>query len=65
MLALNTLLPGTVRQEEADYDAHVLAATFAANNKPLPPPIMLHTSATLIGYNVLLDALQRSSKLLV
>ena len=59
-LTANTLLPGTVRKEESDYHAHMLAATYAARNEPIPPPAELQIYGSTIGYDVLLDALFRS-----
>ena len=59
-LATDTLLPCTVRKEEADYFAHNLAATLAAKNKRAPPTAVLQMSGSAIGYSVLIDALCRS-----
>ena len=55
----NTLLPGTVRKEELDYSAHVLAATFAAKKVPAPSFLALQALASAIGYDVLISALHR------
>ena len=60
----NTLLPGTVREEELDYYAHVQAALMKAQNKPVPPPAVLRAVVTLIGYSTLLDAIFMSLKCL-
>ena len=35
----NTLLPGTVREEELDYEAHAQATANKAQNMPVPPPV--------------------------
>ena len=59
-LEANTLLPGTIREEELDYEAHSQAAMFKAANKPLPPPSALRTLASALGYNVAMHALYRS-----
>ena len=59
-LADNTLLPGTVRREESDYYVHVVAAAFAAQNKPALEAAGLQTYGQMFGYLVLLDALYRS-----
>ena len=40
-LADNTLLPGTVREEELDYEAHVQAVALKANNELVCPPDVL------------------------
>ena len=40
-LADNTLLPGTMREEEVDYAAHAQAAVFKARNEPVPPSFVL------------------------
>lgn len=59
-LTANTLLPGTVRKEELDYAVHILAVVLAAQNKPVPSPAVLQTTASAIGYSVLLRALYNS-----
>ena len=63
-LEANTLLPGTVREEELDYDAHVQAAVKKATNQPVPSPAALHALASTVGYATLLDAMYRSLDLL-
>ena len=63
-LEAHTLLPGTVRKKESDYYAHVQAGLYSAQNKPAPPPAVLHASASTLGYIVLLSALRRSLNLL-
>ena len=61
----NTLLPGTVRDEELDYEAHVQAAIRKATNKPVPPPAALRAAASTMGYNILLHAISNSVGLLL
>ena len=60
----NTLLPGTLREEELDYDAHAQAAAKKAQNEPVPSPGELHALASTMGYNTLLSAMFRSLDLL-
>ena len=60
----NTLLPGTVREEERAFDAHAQAAARKAQNKPVPSPAALRTLASTMGYNTLLSAMFRSLDLL-
>ena len=63
-LADNTLLPGTIREEEIDYAAHVQAAAKKARNDPVPLPAILRVWASNVGYITLLDAMSRSLDLL-
>ena len=64
-LATNTLLPGTVRKEDSDYHAHVIATTYAAQtNAVQPPPAVMQAMAPTIGLKVLLNALHLSLSLL-
>ena len=56
----NTLLPGTVREEELGYEAHMQAAGMKAQNKPVPPPAVLRSWVSTMGYNAILSALHRS-----
>ena len=58
-LAQNTLLLGTVRKDETDYYAYQLAATSAAQDEPVPPPMALNAMASNIGYTLVLHALHR------
>ena len=60
----NTLLPGTVREEELDYAAHVQATANKVTNKPVPPPAVLRTTASTMGYVTLVLAMYRSLDLL-
>ena len=59
-LADDTLLPGSVRNDETDYYAYQLAATAAAKELPVPSSPALKKMASYLGYSVLLDALYRS-----
>ena len=63
-LEANTLLPGTIREEELDYSAHLLAAVMKAKNRPVLPPAALRAAVSTMGYNTLLDAMFRSLDLL-
>ena len=63
-LESNTLLPGTIREEELDYAVHDKAAAFKAQNKPIPSPAVLQTLASTMGYNTLLDAMFKGLDLL-
>ena len=60
----NTLLPGTIKEEELDYYAHAQAAAGMALDEPVLSPAALRAAVTTIGYNTLLDALYRSLDLL-
>ena len=53
----NTLLPGTVREEELDYEAHTQAAANRAENEPVPSPSALRALASTMGYETLLLAI--------
>ena len=63
-LDTNTLLPGTIRDEELGYEAHAQAAAFKVKNKPVPPPARLRAFASTMGYNTLLQAITGSLYLL-
>lgn len=63
-LATNTLMPGTVRDEELDFDAHGQAAVKRAANLPCPLPARLRAMASTPGYETLLCALLNSLYLL-
>ena len=56
-LDANTLLPGTIREEELDYEAHARAATCKAKNVPVPSPDELRALASTMGYNTLLETM--------
>ena len=60
-LEANTLLPGTVRKEETDFYEHQLTATAAAKEIRVPPLSALQDLISTIGYDVLLNALYRST----
>ena len=60
----NTLLPGTIREDEVDYGAHALAAIQKARTEPAPPPALLRDWASSMGYNTLLNAMVMSLNLL-
>ena len=54
-LADNTLLPGTIRQEEMDYEAYAQAAALRTKNEELVrSPAVLRAVASMLGYNTLL-----------
>ena len=63
-LEANTLLPGTVREEELDYDAYVQAVVLTATGEPVPSPARLREWATTLGYTTLRRAMCRSLDLL-
>ena len=58
-LEANTLLPGTLRAEELDYDAHVQAAVRIQLKKPVPSLADLRALASTLGYTTLMDAMFR------
>ena len=62
-LEADTLLPGTIREEELDVEAHALAATVKAKNKQVSPAL-LRAAASTMGYKTLLSAMFRSLDLL-
>ena len=59
-LDANTLLLGSLREEELDYEAHAQAVAKKASNKPVPAPTRLRVSVSASGYNLLLSAAYRS-----
>ena len=63
-LEASTLLPGTVREEELDYEVHAKAALKRAKNAPVPSPAVLRSWASTLGYETLLLAMVRSLDLL-
>ena len=63
-LEVNTLLPGTVREEELDYSAHAHAAAMKAKNEPVPSHASLLAGASSMGYITLLHSMFRSLDLL-
>ena len=64
-IADNTVLPGTIREEELDYAAHAQAALFKATTDPLPSSAVLRAWASTLGYEALLSAMHRSLDLLL
>ena len=56
-LEANTLLPGTVKEEELEYSAYMQAAILKAKNMPIPPTT---TRPSTLGYITLLFAMYRS-----
>ena len=63
-LEADTLLPGTLRGEEMDYEVHLKTAMKRATNEPVPPPAVLRAWASMMGYNTLLRAIANSLDLL-
>ena len=59
-LEANTLMPGTVREEELDYGTHVKAAGYKARHRPVPSLAVLRAGTSTIGYSTLLLAMYRS-----
>ena len=64
-LADNTLLPGTIKEEEVTYDARSQAFMLKAKNKPIPSEAFLQGLGVTRGYETLLDALHETLCLLV
>ena len=64
-LESNTLLPGTIRQEELDYAVHERAACAKAKNENEPvSPAVLRILVSTMGYSTLVNAMFRSLDLL-
>ena len=63
-LAASTLLPGTLSEEELDFDAHSLAAVKKATDEPVPSQAILRAWASMLGYRTLQGAIFRSLDLL-
>lgn len=59
----NTLLPGTMKEEELDFKAHVLSSIFKVRNQS-PPLHLVRNMASTSGYVLFLDALFQSLNLL-
>ena len=55
-LADNTLLPGTINEEEVAYGARVLAFTLKAKEEPVPSEAALQDLGVVFGYEALLKA---------
>ena len=62
--ASNTLLPGTIREEELDFESYERAAIKEARDEPVTPPDELRAWASMMGYSTLLSAMYRSLDLL-
>ena len=60
----NTLLPGTIKDEELDYAAHVQVVAKKAKNKPVPSLAVLRAEASTIGYDTLVLSMFRSLRML-
>ena len=60
----NTLLPGTMREEELDYTVYWHGAAMKAQNQPVLSPSGLRAVASAVGYDTLLLAVYRSLDLL-
>ena len=58
------LFPGTVREEEMHYYAHVLAVKMKVKNEPVPSLAELGTMAPKIGYKILQQAMIGSLNML-
>ena len=55
-LADNTLLPGTIKEEEVTYSARSQAFTYKTSDKPIPSEAALQGLGVVLGYSTLLDA---------
>ena len=64
-LAYNTLLPGTIREEEVTHYAHTLAFTWKAKDEPVPSEAALQGFGVVLGYTALLSAVFQTLNLLV
>ena len=62
-LEANTLLPGTLREEELDYAAYAQAAEWKSN-EPIPSPSVLRVLTSTMEYNTVLYAMFRGLNLL-
>ena len=63
-LADNTLLPGTIKDEEVAYYARTYAVAWKAFDKPVPSEAALHGLGGVCGYTTLLDAVSLTLALL-
>ena len=63
-LAAKTLLPGSVREEELDYEVHAQDVMKKAWNKPVPPPALLRGWASTMGNKTMLTVMYGSLNLL-
>ena len=66
-LADNTLLPGTIKEEEVTYYARLLAFTYKVKAKPVPSDdeAVLQGLGAVLGYTTLLDAVYQTLSLLM
>ena len=64
-LADNTLLPGTIKEEEVMYCARSQAFTWKAMDKPVPSEAVLQHLGVVLGYTTLLNAVYNTLNLLV
>ena len=64
-LADNTLLPGTMQEEETLYFARSLAFTYKAQDKPVPSEAALRGVGVVLGYVTLLNAVFHTLALLM
>ena len=60
----STLLPGSIREEEVNYEACVQALAKKATNVPVPSLSGLRNLTPTMGYNILLDAMFKSLNIL-
>ena len=63
-VAANTLLSGTVRQEESEYGAYLESAIRRAANKPALSNEHLQAAGQWLGYKVLLEVVNKTVNLL-
>ena len=63
-VAANTLLLGTLREEESEFGANVESFAYRAVNKPAPTNAHLQAVGRLVGYKVLLEVVASTVKLL-
>ena len=64
-LADNTLLPGTIQDEEVTYYARSQVFTWKAMDKPVPSEAALQDIGALLGYETLLKAVIETLALLI
>ena len=64
-LSDNTLLPGTIKEEEATYYARAQALVCKATDNLVPPEAVLQGAGVVLGYKTLLDAVCQTLNLLI
>ena len=64
-LADNTLLPGTIKEEEVTYYAHTLEFTWKARDEPIPSDAVLQGVGVVLGYETLVNAAYQTLNLLM